>query len=451
MTAKRHYWIESGFLSVLQNFSGVFFGFASFFLLVRSLDNHSFGAWVLFMSTTTIVEAIRNGLIQSALIRYVSSGRKEEHPRIVAASLLLGGSVTLLTVGAAHLGAPYLSALWKTPELTNLFRVYTIGFSVSLFLSLFNCVEQANLRFRGVFVTGLIRQFLFFAFVAASFFLHHRIELSELAWVQVVSIVVSTVFAYLYTRDHFKLSFDNTGYWIRKLFGYGKYGFGTSVSSLLSGTIDQMMLGAMLSPAASGAFNIAVRITNLIDIPTNAMAAIVFPQSAKRMEEEGSSAVKYLYEKSVGTTLAILLPGVLFLYFFADWVIWAVAGQKYADSIPLLKITLLYCLLIPFGRQFGTILDSVGKTRITFLVVLFTATLNLGLNFILIRKMGVMGAAYATLCSNIVGFMVAQYILRREIGVELKNTIIYMYRFYPEFYNRHVLPAWSRKSNIDNH
>lgn len=451
MTAKKHYWIESGFLSVLQNFSGVFFGFASFFLLVRSLDNRSFGAWVLFMSTTTIVEAIRNGLIQSALIRYVSSGRKEEHPRIVAASLLLGGSVTLLTVGAAHLGAPYLSALWKTPELTNLFRVYTIGFSVSLFLSLFNCVEQANLRFRGVFVTGLIRQFLFFAFVAASFFLHHRIELSELAWVQVVSIVVSTVFAYLYTRDHFRLSFDNTGYWIRKLFGYGKYGFGTSVSSLLSGTIDQMMLGAMLSPAASGAFNIAVRITNLIDIPTNAMAAIVFPQSAKRMEEEGSSAVKYLYEKSVGTTLAILLPGVLFLYFFADWVIWAVAGQKYADSIPLLKITLLYCLLIPFGRQFGTILDSVGKTRITFLVVLFTATLNLGLNFILIRKMGVMGAAYATLCSNIVGFTVAQYILRREIGVELKNTIIYMYRFYPEFYNRHVLPAWSRKSNIDNH
>lgn len=451
MTAKRHYWIESGFLSILQNFSGVFFGFASFFLLVRSLDNHSFGAWVLFMSTITIVEAIRNGLIQTALIRYVSSGKKEEHPRIVAASLLIGGGVTILVIGAGYIGAPYLGGLWKTPELATLFRVYNLGFAVSLFLSLFNCVEQANLRFRGVFATGLIRQFLFFAFVAISYFLHYRIELVELVWVQVVSIIVSTIFAYLYTRSHFRLSFENTGYWVKRLFGYGKYGFGTSVSSLLSGTIDQMMLGAMLSPAASGAFNIAVRITNLIDIPTNAMAAIVFPQSAKRMEDEGSVAVKYLYEKSVGTTLAILLPGVLFLYFFADWVIWAVAGQKYADSIPLLKVTLLYCLLIPFGRQFGTILDSVGKTRTTFLVVLFTTVINLGLNFILIRQTGVMGAAYATLCSNIIGFTVAQYILKREIGVELKNTLIYMYRFYPEFYNQHVLPVWSRKPNIDKH
>jgi len=141
----------------------------------------------------------------------------------------------------------------------------------------------------------------------------------------------------------------------------------------------------------------------------------------------------------------------VFLYFFADWVIWAVAGQKYADSIPLLKITLLYCLLIPFGRQFGTILDSVGKTRITFLVVLFTTVVNLGLNFVLIRQTGVMGAAYATLCSNIVGFAVAQYILKKEIGVELQNTLIYMYRFYPEFYYEHVLPALGRKPNIDSH
>ncbi len=451
MTAKKRYWIESGFLSILQNFSGVFFGFASFFLLVRSLDNHSFGAWVLFMSTTTIVEAIRNGLIQTALIRYVSSGTKEDHPRIVAASLLLGGIVTLLVIAAGLPGAPYLAELWKTPELSALFRVYALGFAVSLFLSLFNCVEQANLRFRGVFVTGLIRQFLFFAFVAVSFLIHHQIELVELVWVQVASIMISTVFAYFYTRAHFRLRFEHTGYWMKRLFGYGKYGFGTSVSSLLSGTIDQMMLGAMLSPAASGAFNIAVRITNLIDIPTNAMAAIVFPQSAKRMTEGGKDAVKYLYEKSVGTTLAILLPGVLFLYFFADWVIWAIAGQKYADSIPLLKVTLLYSLLIPFGRQFGTILDSVGKTRITFLVVLFTTAVNLGLNFILIRQIGVMGAAYATLCSNIIGFAVAGYILRREIGVELKNTLIYLYRFYPEFFNQHVRPLLNRKPDIDNH
>lgn len=441
---KRQYWIESGFLNVLQNFSGVFFGFASFYLLVRVLDNHDFGAWVLFMSTITIVETIRNGLIQTALIRYVSSSPREEHARIIAASFVLGGMVTLLILLLSLAGAPFLSRLWKTPQLTQLFLIFNLGFVVSLGLSLFNCVEQANLRFRGVFVTGLIRQALFFAFVGSSYFFKHAIALTELVWVQVVSIGISTLFAYYYTRHHFRLEFSRTGHWLRQLFGYGKFGFGTSVSSLLSGTIDQMMLGAMLSPAASGAFNIAVRITNLIDVPTNAMAAIVFPQSARRMAEEGKEAVKYLYEKSVGTTLAILFPGVLFLYFFADWVIWIIAGDQYADSVALLRVTLLYCLLIPFGRQFGTILDSVGKTKITFQVVLITTLVNLGLNFILISKMGVMGAAYATLFSNIIGFAIAQRILHREIQVELVNTLVYMYRFYPESYRNYILPAFKR-------
>jgi lipopolysaccharide exporter len=199
------------------------------------------------------------------------------------------------------------------------------------------------------------------------------------------------------------------------------------------------MLGGLLSTAASGAFNIAVRITNLIDIPTSAVATIVFPQSAKRMESQGKEAIKYLYEKSVGTILAILVPGLIVLYFCSGFVVHFIAGAKYNDSIPLLKVTLLYCLLIPYGRQFGTILDSIGRTRLTFVIVLITASLNLGLNYFFIKRFGVIGAAYATLISNIVGFLIAQTILKKELNVNVLHTFIYAYRFYPEVYTKFIL------------
>ena len=169
------------------------------------------------------------------------------------------------------------------------------------------------------------------------------------------------------------------------------------------------------------------------------------------MEEEGKSAIKYLYEKSVGTTLALVLPGVLFLYFFSDFVIHFIAGEKYVDSIPLLHVTLLYCLLIPYGRQFGTILDSIGKTRVTFLVVVGTTIINLGLNYLLIVKYGVMGAAYATLISNVVGFIVAQVILKKEVDVSLWNTIIYLFRFYPEFFGKYIVPFWQKFRSRSDH
>jgi len=444
------YWLVSGFLTVLQNFSGVFFGFAGFFILVRSLDKVDYGVWVLFMSTITIFEAIRSGLIQTALIRYLAANDPEHHPSIISASLLLSGLVTAFCVALSLLFSPSLARLWDSPQLVGLFLVYNLGFILSGLLNLFNWLEQATFRFKGIFLTGLVRQVIFFLFVGVCYALDYRIQLIELVWVQVISIAAATLLAYSYVRPQLRFTRARTGEWVKKLFGYGKYGFGTSVSSLLSGTLDQMMLGALLSPAASGAFNIAVRITNLIDIPTNAMAVIVFPQSARRMAEEGKEAIKYLYEKSVGTTLAILLPGVVFLYFFADWAINLIAGERYDDSIPLLKITLLYCLLIPYGRQFGTILDSIGKTKVTFYVVLFTTLVNLGLNFIMIKQMGVLGAAYATLISNIVGFIIAQVLLKKEVSVNVFNTFVYMYRFYPEFFQKYVRPfvskAWAKRS-----
>ncbi|WP_159467668.1 flippase [Dyadobacter sp. 3J3] len=443
---KDHYWIKSGFINIIQNFSGVFFGFASFYVLVRVLSKNDFGVWTLFMSTFTILEAIRSGLIQNALIKFISSSDKEHHKDITTASFAISGVVSLISVAAIFIFAPFLSKLWNSPQLTSLLYFYTVIYLFSGAQAQFNAVEQANLRYNGIFIAGLIKQASFFCFILICYIFSFEVKLIYLVWVQMFSALVAMLIAFSFVRHNLALSIQLSRSWVNKLFGYGKYAFGTLISSLLSNTIDQMMLGAMLSPAASGAFNIAVRITNLIDIPGNAIATIVFPQSAKRMEVDGTSAVKYLYEKSVGTTLALVLPVVIFLYLFSGIVITTIAGEKYNDSIPLLQVTLLYCLLIPYGRQFGNILDSIGKTRLTFLVVLGTASLNLILNYFFIGRLGVMGAAYATLCSNLIGFTVAQIILKREINVNLLNTFVYAYKFYPEFLNKYIKPYWEKKS-----
>lgn len=448
---KDHYWLKSGLINVLQNFSGVFFGFAGFYILVRVLSKHDFGVWTLFMSVTSILEAIRSGLIQNALVKYLSSAEKSEHVKITSASTFISGLITIFALVMIVTMAPYLSRLWSSPELVGLLYLYLLVFFLSGVLTQFNAIEQANLKFNGIFITNFIRQASFFSFVLICYLINFEMKLIYLVGVQVFSLILSVAVAYRYVRHNFSLSTSISKVWMGKLFGYGKYAFGTSVSSMLSGTVDQMMLGALLSPAASGAFNIAVRITNLIDIPGNAIAVVVFPQSSKRMELEGKSAIKYLYEKSVGTTLALVLPGVLFLYFFSDYVIDFIAGAKYQDSIPLLHITLLYCLLIPYGRQFGTILDSIGKTKITFLVVVGTTIINLGLNYLFIVRFGVKGAAYATLVSNVIGFAVAQVILRKEVGVNLWNTLIYLVRFYPEFFEKYVKPALRKKSGQIDH
>lgn len=438
--SKDMYWIRSGLINVGQNLSGVLFGFASFYLLVRLLDKHDFGAWTLFMSATTVLELIRGGLVQNALVKYLAAAEKTEHVKIISASFTISGSLTVLCIIINLCFAHYLGKIWNSPELEPIFHVYTIGFFLSGILTQFNCIEQANLKFTGIFFSFFVRQSVFFCYVFICFLFKIEILLINLVYIQILTVTAGVIISYFYVRPYLSISFKIYREWIKKLFNYGKYAFGTSISSILSGTIDQMMLGSLLSPAASGAFNIAVRITNLIDIPTNAIATIVFPQGAKRLESDGIDAIKYLYERSVGVLLSILVPGIIFMFIFSDYLVTFIAGERYKETIPLLHITLMYCLLIPYGRQLGTILDASGKTKLNFFIVLTTASINIGLNYPLILYYGVMGAAYASLISNIIGFVIGQIILRRMAKVNLFNTLIYAVNFYPEFYHKYIRP-----------
>jgi len=432
------YWIRAGFFSLLQNLSGVFFSIGSFYILLRILGPNEYGVWVLFMVTTTIIETIRGGLLQNALIRFLAAEEKSEHHKITAASFTISGILSLICILLILGFGGILALLWKTPELVKIFNVYCITFIISGILTQFNCILQANLQFRSIFLSSFIMQLAFFSYVAVCYTFNFSISLINLVYVQIGTNLIAALIAFFLVRPYLFISFKIYSDWIKKLFNYGKYAFGTSVSAILSVTVDQMMLGAILSPVQAGAFNVAVRITNLLDIPTNAVAVIVFPQSAKRMATEGKEGIKYLYEKSVGTLIALLIPGIIFLYLFSDFVVTLIAGTNYKDTVPLLHITLLYCLFTPYGRQFGNILDSIGKTRLTFFVVLLVTSINIGLNYIFISRFGVLGAANATLAAHIIGFFIGQSILKKELNVSIKNTFIYAWQFYPEFFRKYL-------------
>lgn len=447
MKGSGNYWLKSGFINVLQNFASVVFGFGSLALLVRSLSISDYGIWTLYMTTITILNIFRDGLIKNALIKFLSGATEEDKPKIMTAAFTINIIITVVVVVLNLSLGGILAKLLNSPELVNLFYLFNIVYVLNGILTQYNCIEQAHFKFKGVFVSNTVFQAIYFAYIFYCFVFEVKISLHHLIIVQIIGSVVSMLIAYMYAKPYLSFAFGFFKYWMIKLFNYGKYAFGTSISSILSGSVDQMMLSGIINPAASGVFNVAVKIVNLIDIPTSAVANIVFPQSAKRMETEGKDSIKYLYEKSVGTILAIMIPGLVFIYIFPDFVLYIVAGEKYTNAASILRITLLYTILIPFGRQFGTILDSIGKTKTTFYIVVVTASINLILNYFFILKMGIIGAAYATLISNIIGFAIAQYILRKELGVKFYHTFVYAYRFYPEFYVAFVKPQLIKFKN----
>lgn len=432
------YWLKNGLINISQNVLTVIFGFSSFYMLIRTLSKEDYGTWILFLSVVSIIEMARNGLTQEAEVKFLSSADEINKKKINTATFLMNLMSTVIIITILLIIGPWLSASWHSPVINTMLHLYIVVFFFSGILNQLNCIEQANLNFTGIFYSNIARQGIFLAYVSICFFTQTQTNVLLLTYAQIVSISVAILIAIVYTHKKIKISRKVDWFWLKKIFHFGKYTFGVSLSSILAGSIDQMMLGSLLSKTASGSYNVAVRITNLTDIPTSAIATTLYPKSAIKISKEGEQSIKYLYEKSVGVILALLLPIVIFIYICAEPVIHVIAGNRYEDSIPLLKITLLTCLLAPYGRQCGSILTSAGKTKFNFFLVIITTILVIIFNFLFIKNFGVVGAAYGTLLATVISFAIAQFYLRKYYKINPLNPWIYAYKFYPDFYQTYI-------------
>ena len=308
--------------------------------------------------------------------------------------------------------------------------IYVLTSIVMVPFNQFNYTQQANFDFRGIFWSNFVKQGLLFVAILIFYITSRQLSLVNLTVFQLIATFAGLIVTWFFTKPYWRIARTFDKEWIKTLFHYGKFVFGTNLGAMLYGSIDKLMLGSLVSTAGVAVYELAVKINNLLDVPSAAMAALVFPESAEKIETEGKRAVKHLYEKSVGIILAFILPVIGFVLLFPEWIIEVIAGEKYLDAVPILYITALYCLFIPFARQFGTVFDAIGKPKINFMLVISGACINLISNYLFISKFGIIGAAYGTLTTYIITFVLTQLLLYRELKVNPLKTFVFAKEFY---------------------
>ena len=435
-TIKDSYWLRSGFFTILEKLGVQVFGFGAVFFLFRALSIPDFESWVLYLAIINILEVGRAGLVQNALIKFLSDDEQlaggADQRKINTASLVLNGLVTLGIVGVLLLLSEPAGRLFNSAALPLMLRIYCV---TTVLLTPFfqsNFTQQAHLQFSGITWSNMMKQGSLFVFIAVLYFSDRDITLLLLVSWQVIGAALASAVSLYFGRRF--LHFDRRLDWgyVRALFHYGKFVFGTNLSTMLYKSIDKMMLGA-LPAAGAGAvaiYEAAIKVTNLVEVPTFSMASMLFPQSARSATNK--AALKDLYEKAVGSILAILVPGILLVELFAEPIITFIASEKYLPAAPLLRWTILYGLFIPFAIQFGTVLDSMGKPKVNFRITLLSMLLNVVFNFIFINAFGVAGAAYGTLLTYAVTFVIMQRLLYHELDVRFYEA----FRHIPRFYRR---------------
>ena len=416
--------------------SALVFGFGTLYMLTRLLSQANLGVWIFFTGLVATAEVARTGLLQNALIRFLTSEPREDHGGIHGGAWLLNGSIAVVGAVALWFGGEYVEPRFNFPGLAALTKIYALTFIAMTPLWQLNYIQQAHLEFRGAFWATILRYSTLFSLTVAMYFGYLAVDgaaleaLVYLAWGQLIAASLGALISYRYARPFFPERICLDWSWSRRLFGFGKYVFGTNLSSMLYKQVDTAMLGALLfGPVPAAVYGLAIRITNFVDVPTLAVASIVFPESS-RVSGDGPQAQARMYERATATILAFVLPALLIVAIIPGFIVGIVGGGKYAETIPVLQLTVLFSLFVPFANQFGTLLDASGNPRLNFLFTAAGMLLNVACNYYFISNYGILGAPLGTLTTYAVMFCAMQTLLHRRYGVRLANVLRHLPQTY---------------------
>jgi len=436
------FWIHSVFYTLLNRSLLIAFGLISYIILVKKVfpTVREMGIWSLFLAIFTLIENIKQGLLRNPMIKFLSDPEYVNHRnKVQSASLFTNILFSVIVISLLYFCGHIFVSWLNAPELFPLFQS---GIFVIIVLIPFNHLEvllQARFKFKAIFYGYLYRQGIFMISIIGILFYNKSVlTLNHLVILQIISQLSGALVLLYFAREYLYRSFVTDKQTILHMFNFGKYIFGTNVFSSFGKSADQFISAGLISTSVVAYYNIVSRINNMMDVPSFAIADVLFPKNVEAMVTSGPDKVRYYFERMVGTIMSILAPLSILIFLLPRIFITIIAGSKYYAAIPILQIVILFSILRPFSYLFGTALDAIGKPSVNFWINLLTLILNYGCMYIGLRYTGWLGAAYGADVAAIFSFIIMYFVLRKTIGIRMGEVIQWIWKSYTGIFSHFI-------------
>jgi len=187
-----------------------------------------------------------------------------------------------------------------------------------------------------------------------------------------------------------------------------------TIISVIYFRIDVILIERFLGIAAVGFYSASYRIMEILVAIPGIVSSVILPPISRYLEEapdlvlqSSLQAMKLLnliaFPLIVGGFL--LAPnGILWLY-----------GSSFGSSIPVFQILTLALLPLFNSAITATIINASKKPQINTYLAMVNLIVNVSLNLILIPRIGIMGAAIATLANETTGLLLGYLYIRKAI------------------------------------
>lgn len=378
-------------------------------IVARYLGAERFGIYSYAMSAVWLAMTLTDLGTGTLVTRDIARDRSlagSRLPSVFGLRLTLGASLTLVVFLAAPMMGPNAQAVsalrWMAPALilTPLGSYYMI----------FRATERLDLA-AAAQVFSRTAQLL--AVIAAAAFKTgiNGMICATLAGSAATAIAVFAMVPRHYEPVKIRFDVENWGALVARSFPF----FALSILSEVYNRIDHILIPYLDSVAHNGLYGVATRVAMLFTIVPNAVAATVFPYFSRRSTEskeplrKGAIALyRYLGVIGFGAAVFVGIPA-------AEW-IRLLFGAQFVSAAPALYVLMAVVPLLFFQSVHGSILYALEKQKLLLVFTAISIVFDIVLDVVLIKKMGFVGAAYASLATNSVFFILSYAALKAEFG-----------------------------------
>jgi len=212
-------------------------------------------------------------------------------------------------------------------------------------------------------------------------------------------------------------------------------GFSEVVASVLY-RIDLWLVLLLLGPSSAGVYSIMLTISNAIRTVANSFGPILLPVVAGMNKDRLQTDLKPTFSYCVKMTAIIQLIIGFFIVLFPEEIL-SIAGKSFVLQPEALGILLFASILSGLFGMVLVVINGMGKSLYTFKIDVLSLVVAFIVNYFLIPKFGLVGAALSTLsftlvqiiCNNIYLFKMGYFLYTKKIFIYIALSM-FLLLFY---------------------
>lgn len=400
-------------------------------VMLRILGQAEYGLFGIANSIMGYIGLLNFG-IGSAILRYISKYRAEgavdKERRVIGLFIKLYSAVALLILIVGTTLSFHLDGYGRSldPEeldkLVVLVRLMTLNMAIFLPFSIFSSVTIAHEKYIFNRVTGVLSSIaapcLNLAMLHCGFASVGLVLSSTL--LNLISYAIYMIFCFnmLHIIPSFKKCEPGL---LKEIFVFSFFAFLGGIVDILYWSTDKLIIGCAIGPVAVAVYGIGATFNGYITNLSTAISGILLPKITVILTKDTpQKELTELFIK-VGRLQFIVISFIVsaFIVFGRQFImLWA--GEGYCESYAVALFTMIP-VTIPLIQNTGlNILMAMNKHHFRSIVYLAIAFLNILLTFFLVNKYGIVGAAFATCVSYIIGnIFIINWYYYNKIGLNI--------------------------------